>query len=175
MPPTALANMKRALDVQQRLDREQAVVAHVDMRADREQPLGHRPVAVLQRALDQRILRQLRLQLAPQRDALEQRAALVHARQAVAQRRVHVEMRIDERRAQQQATGFDHPDAFGRRQVAAQGFDAAGFDQHVDAGAAVGQGGIADQHVVSARRGSEATAGDRRCVVDSAHPERKHT
>ena len=61
--------------VQQRLDGEQPVVADVDMRADRQQPLGHRPVAVLQRTLDQRLLRQLRLELAPQRDAFEQRAA----------------------------------------------------------------------------------------------------
>ena len=43
----------------------------------------------------------MRLQLAPQRDAFEQRAALVHARQSVRQRRVHVEVRVDERRRQE--------------------------------------------------------------------------
>ena len=37
------------------------------------------------RALDERLLRQQRLQLAPQRDAFEQRAARIHARQAVSE------------------------------------------------------------------------------------------
>ena len=85
-----------ALDVQQRLDRQQPLVAHVDVCADREQALGHRPVAVLQRPRHQGLLRELRLEFAPQRDALEQRAAGVDARQAVAQRRIEVEVRVDE-------------------------------------------------------------------------------
>ena len=51
--------------VQQRLDREQPRVADVDMRANREQALCHRPVAIRERALDQRFLREQRLQLAP--------------------------------------------------------------------------------------------------------------
>jgi hypothetical protein len=66
----------RSLHVQQRLHGQQARVADVDVRADGQQALGHRPVAVGQRALDQRLLREQRLQLAPQRDALQQRAAL---------------------------------------------------------------------------------------------------
>jgi hypothetical protein len=103
--------------VQQRFHCQQPLVAHVDVRADRQQPLGHRPVAVAQRAFDQRLLRQLRLQLAPQRDAFEQRARYVEPRQPQAERRVHVEMRVDEGRAEQPALGVDDFGAFGGGQV----------------------------------------------------------
>ena len=82
-------------------------VADVDVAADGEQALRHRPVAIGERALDQRLGGQQRLQLAPERDAFEQRAAGVDARQAVAERRVHVEVRIDEGRRDQQAAGVD--------------------------------------------------------------------
>ena len=87
-----------ALDVEQRLDREQAVVADVDVAAHREQALRDREIAIAQRALGDRLMRQQRLQFAPQRDAFEQRAGLVEPRQAERQRRVHMEMAIDERR-----------------------------------------------------------------------------
>ena len=69
--------------VQERLHREQPRVADVDMRANREQALRHRPVAIAKRTLDQRFLREQRLQFPPERNALEQRAAPVDARQAV--------------------------------------------------------------------------------------------
>ena len=86
------------LDFQQGLHRQQARIAHVDVGANRQQSLGHRPVAISQRALDDGLESELRLELAPQRDALQQRAALIDARQPVGQRRVHVEMGVDERR-----------------------------------------------------------------------------
>ena len=135
--------------MQQRFHRQQPLVTDVHMRADRQQALGHRPVAVLQRTLDQGFFGQQRLQLAPQRDAFEQRAALVHARQAVAQRGVHVEVGVDEWGAQQPAFGVDLGGAGGRlwqRAGKPDGGDAALLDEQFDAGAAVGEGGVADQH-----------------------------
>ncbi|NYH12876.1 hypothetical protein GGD41_000104 [Paraburkholderia bryophila] len=115
----------------QRLDGEQARIAHVDVTANRQQPACDGPIAILQRAFDQRFLRQVRLQFAPQRDAFEQGARRVHARQAVRQRRVHVEVRIDERRRDERAGGVDF---FGRAcgQIRLDGDDAAGFDADVD-------------------------------------------
>ena len=62
------------LDVEQRLDRKQAIVADVDVAADREQALRDSEVAIAERALDHRLVRQMRLQFAPERDPLEQRA-----------------------------------------------------------------------------------------------------
>ena len=73
-----------ALDLQQRLHGQHAGVAGVHVRADGQQPARHGPVAVSQRAFDQRFLREQGFEFAPQRDALEQRAAVVDARQAVA-------------------------------------------------------------------------------------------
>ncbi len=132
--------------VQQRLHRQQAVVAHVHVGADRQQALGHRPVAIRQRALDQGLLRQLRLELAPQRDAFQQRAALVHARQAVAERGVHVEMRVDEGRGDELAGAIDFVSGL-RRQMRLQRGDAAMRDADVDPGPTVGQGGVAKNEV----------------------------
>ena len=103
----------RLLDVEQRLDREQPVVADVDMAADGEQAHRHRPVAIGERPVAHRLMGQQRLQFAPERDAFEQRAGGVDARHAVGQRRVHMEMRIDEGRRDQIAGGID--DAAGRR------------------------------------------------------------
>ena len=95
------------LHVEQRLDREQPVVADVDMAADGEQAARHREIAIAQRALRHGLMGQQRLQLAPQRDAFEQRAGHVEARQAERQRRVEMEMAIDERRADEPAFGVE--------------------------------------------------------------------
>ncbi len=95
------------LHFEQRLDREQARIADVDVRADREQPVRDGPVAILQRALDSASCVSSRLQFAPQRDAFEQRARRVHARQAVGQRRVHVEVRVDEGRRDERTVRVD--------------------------------------------------------------------
>ena len=70
------------LHVEQRIDRDEPVVADVDMAADREQALDDREVAVAQRALGDRFRREQRLQLAPQRDAFEQRAGLIEPRES---------------------------------------------------------------------------------------------
>ena len=95
------------LHLEQRLDAEQPVVADIDMGADGEQALRHRKVAVAQRPLDHRLMGEERLQLAPQRDALEQRARLVEPRQAERQRRIHVEMAVDEGRRHEIALRID--------------------------------------------------------------------
>ena len=67
-------------DLDQRLDREQAIVANVDMAADGQQPLRDREIAVAQRPLRHRLVRQMRLELSPERDTLEQRAGDIQSR-----------------------------------------------------------------------------------------------
>ena len=124
-------------NVDQRLDGEQPRITDVDMRADREQALGDGPVAVRERALDDRVLRERGLQLAPQRDPFEQRSAGVDARHPVRQRRVHVEMRVDERRRQQVAAAVERARS-GCVQCGTDGYDPACADQHVLAAAAIG-------------------------------------
>jgi hypothetical protein len=123
---------------------EQARIAGVDVGADREQPAAHRPVAVGHRAVDQRLLREQGLQLAPQRDAFEQRARGIDARHAIAQRRVHMKVRIDKRRAEQLALRVD---AFVRRglQAGCDFHDTAVLHRDRHAAAAIGQGGVVDQ------------------------------
>ena len=93
--------------------------------------------------MHQRILRQLRFQLAPQGDAFEQGAGGIHARQAVAERGVHVEVGVDERRRDQVAGGVDLLRAL-HGQGGADGGDAAVLDGDIDGMAPVGQAGIAD-------------------------------
>ena len=134
-----------ALDLEQRVDREQPVVADVDVAADREQPLRHGEVAVAQRPLDHRLMRQQRLELAPERDALEQRAGLVQARQAERERRIHVEMDIDEGRRDEIARRrrWSAP-ASPRDGAAPPRRCGRSADGDVEAGAAVGQGRVAD-------------------------------
>ena len=133
------------LHVEQRIDRGQAIVADIDMAADREQALGDREIAIAQRALGDGLGRQQRLQFAPQRDAFEQGAGLVQPRQSQRQRRVHVEMNVDEGRRDQQAlrvdgaAGFAGEAAFERR-------DLAVADADVEL-APIGQGGVADDQV----------------------------
>ncbi|MDT4818852.1 hypothetical protein FQZ97_519530 [compost metagenome] len=135
-----------ALHLEQRIDREQAGVAGVHVRADRQQALGHGPVAVRERTFDERIGREQRLELAPQRDAFEQRAALVDARLAVAQRGVHVEMRVDEMRREQQALGVERL-VRGCGQAGHDLGDAVVLYGNRHAGAAVGEGGVGDEEV----------------------------
>jgi hypothetical protein len=84
----------------------------------------------------------VRLELAPQRDALQQRAGRIHARQAVAERGIHVEVGIDKRRAQQIAAGIDLLRRH-QRQARPDGGDASMLDGNVDAMLPVGQIGVA--------------------------------
>ncbi len=89
-----------------------------------------------------RLLRQLRLQLAPQRDAFEQGSRFVDARQAIAERRIHVEMGVDEGRRDQVAGRVDFACAL-RRQACFDGDDAIRAHADIDVAAAIGQAGIA--------------------------------
>ena len=106
------------LHLEQRLDGEQPVVADVDMGADGEQAHRDRPVAIGERALLHRLVGKQRLQLAPERNAFEQRAGRVDARDAVGERGVHVEMRIDEGRRDEVAGGVDDTAGLGRDRAA---------------------------------------------------------
>ena len=55
----------RLLDVEQGLHRQKAIVADIDMGADGEKAHRYGPVAIGERALAHRLVRQKRLQLAP--------------------------------------------------------------------------------------------------------------
>ena len=133
-------------DLQHGAHRQQAGVAGVHVAADGQQAFGHRPVAVSQRTFDQRLLGQHRLEFAPERDPFEQRSTVVDARQSVAERRVHVKVRIAERRAQQLALGIH---GFVRRcvQTGCHLDDAPPLngDRHV--ATAIRQTGMGDQQV----------------------------
>ncbi len=78
------------------------------MGADRKQPHRDGPVAIGKRSFLHSLMGEQRLQLAPERDAFEQRAGRVDARDAVGERRVHVEMRIDEGRRDEAAGRVHH-------------------------------------------------------------------
>ena len=134
------------LHLEQRFDRQQPVVADVDVRAHRQQTLGDGEVAIAQRAFGDRLVGQQRLQLAPQRDAFEQGARLVEPRQAERQRRVHVEMAVDERRRDQPPLRLDDDARLGG-DCGLDRDDAAVARGDVDSAAAVGQVRAADDEV----------------------------
>ena len=75
----------------------------VGVRADEQRALRDRPAHDLGRAVEDVLLRQRRLQLAPDVDALDQRAALVPARLAGGERRVEMQVAVDERRRDEPA------------------------------------------------------------------------
>ena len=83
---------------------------------------------------------------APHRNAFQQRATLVDARQAVAQRGIHVKVRIDKRRAYQQALGIDGVLRRGA-QAGSHFGDAAVLYGNRHAAAAVGQSRVGDEKV----------------------------
>ncbi len=134
------------------------------MGADRQQALADRPVAVAERPLDDRVLGQERLQLAPQGDAFQQGARLVGARRAVGEGGVHVEVGVDEGRRHQAAGGVDDLPRLAL-QLRAEVGDALALDGDVDALPAVGQGGAADHQIEhqrsSLRNGTRRAAGAR--------------
>ncbi len=115
-----------------RLHGHQSGIASIDMTADKEQALRHRQIAIAQRTIDQFLLRHDRAQLSPERDALEQGAGYVHARQSERQGGVHVEMRIDERRTDQPAGCVDFFPRL-RLEIALDSDDPAALDADIDA------------------------------------------
>ena len=126
------------------------------MAANRLDSLGDRHVAIGHRPLGNRLRGQLLLQLIPQVDALEEEAGLVGARQSVRQgarqRRIHVEVSVDEGRRDQPVRGVDLLPGLGL-QRRLHGNDAPVLHADVHADAPIGQIGAAhDQvhrHVVS--------------------------
>ena len=132
--------------LEQRLHRAQRRIAHVDVTADRQRATRHGPAAQLERALADLVVGQRRLELAPQLDALQQRAGAVHARPPIGQRRVHVEVRIDERRRDQAAGGIDDPPRL-RDGVAGDRDDPAALAGDRHAAPAVGEDGVAQDQI----------------------------
>ena len=132
--------------LKQGLHGQQAEVAGVHMRTNGQQTTGHRPVAVAQGALDDSVVGQLGLEFPPQGNAFEQRAAFVHAWLAIGQGRIEMEMRIDERRAEQQPLGVERFVRGGSQPFGHFG-DAAVLDGDGHAGAAIGQRGVANKQV----------------------------
>src|SRR6516165_2504487 len=102
-----------ALHLEQGLDREELVVADIHMAADGEAAARDRPAAELMSARLDGLDLKMRLQLRPERDALQQRAALVEPRPAEAQGRIHMEMGIDEGGRHQPAAQIDLPRRLG--------------------------------------------------------------
>lgn len=135
-----------ALHFEQRLDCQQAIVADVHMAANREQPLRHGHVAIGHRAIDQRLLGEVGFQFAPQRDAFEQGARGVQARQAERQRGIHMEVRVDERWRDQPAPRIDLLHALHRK-ARLDRREATVHDPDVDVSATVGKAGVADDEV----------------------------
>ena len=97
----------RFLDIEQRLDGEQPIVADIDVAAYGKQAHRHRPVAIGERPIAHGFMRQQRLQLAPQSDTFEQRAGGIDAGDTVGKRGVHMEVRIDEGWRDEIATRVD--------------------------------------------------------------------
>jgi hypothetical protein len=71
-----------ALDLEQRVHGEKPVIADVDVGPYGQESLRDSEVAVAQRSLDDRLVREERLELPPECNAFEQRAGLVETWQS---------------------------------------------------------------------------------------------
>ena len=149
------------LRFEKRFDGQQPIVAHVDVAAHGKKAHGHGPVAIGERPFEHRLVGQERFQLAPQRDALEQGAGAIDARNAVGQRRVHMEVHVHERRRDEAAGRVDGVAGLGV-DARCDRLDSAGGYGDVGA-AAIAQGAVPDQNVdlhgpsaISARPGDRA-------------------
>ena len=125
---------------------QQARVAHVHVAANGEQAFGNRPVAIRESAFHQGFFGEQGFEFAPQGNAFQQSAALVDARQSVAQRGVHMKVRVHKRRRQQLVLRVQKV----CRRCVQRGRD---FDNlsvqngNRHAGAAIGQGSVVDQKI----------------------------
>ena len=135
-------------------ERGQRRVADVDVGADQAGPLGDLPEDRLAGAALDVVVGQERLALGPGEDALDQRAALVVARLADGQDRVHVDVRVDERRREEPARGVEL--------AAAVGGDRAGGPDRRDPVALDRQVDGLDR---TAERGMDARVADDQSVV----------
>ena len=123
-------------------------IADIYVAADCEKTLSHGKIAVSQCALDQSLLREKRLELAPKGYPFEKRARLIEAREAERQRRVHMEVRIDKWRRNELAAGVDHSSRL-RREAMSDGDDLAAGDGNVLNRTPVGKIGIGHEKVES--------------------------
>ena len=139
-PPTHLEH---------RFDCDHARIRGIDMTTDGEQAAGNRLIAIGERPLDDRLAGQVGLEFAPDRDALKQRPRLVQPRAAQRHGGVHMEMRIDERRRQQQAAGVDLATGCGLRQhrMRLDRRNALALDGNIDTDPPVGQRRIANHQI----------------------------
>ena len=137
--------LHRLAHVEQGFDAQKPVVAGVDMAADRQKPQRGGPIAIFQRAGFDLVLGHHFLEFAPEADAFQKRARGVDPRGAVAERGVHVEMRVDEGRADEVAAGVDGVAGLGGGEVF-DGGDAVALDADVG-GAAVGERAAFDDEV----------------------------
>ena len=147
-------------------DGVQMVRRGVHMGADRQQAQRHGPVAIGQGAVHHLVDRGLIAQFAPEADAFEQRARGVDARRAVAERRIHVEMRIDKGRADQIALRVDHLARVAAGKVA-HGGDAVAGDADIQH-AAIGQGAARHKKVKAGHQRSPRLKGVIRAAGISA-------
>ena len=131
--------------VEQGFDPQEAVVAGVDVAADRQKAKRGGPVAVFQRAGFDHILGHDLFEFAPEADAFEESTGGVDARGAVAERGVHVEMRVDEGRADEVSAGVDGFSGLSGGEVF-DGGDLVALDADVG-GAAVGECAAFDDNV----------------------------
>src|SRR6516162_10240506 len=116
------------------------------MAADGEAAARDRPAAELMGARLDGLDLEMRLQLRPERDPLQQRAALVEPRPAQAQGRIHVEMGIDEGRRHQSAADVDLPRRLGLERRLDRGDPAIG-DGDIVVLAAIRQIGAAQDDI----------------------------
>ena len=96
-----------AAHLEQRLRPAERGVGCIDVAADRDEAHRHRPVAIGERPVAHLLDGSGPAQLTPERDAFEQRARGVDPRQPVGERRVHVEVRIDEGRRDKITAGIN--------------------------------------------------------------------
>src|SRR5260221_8857691 len=149
-------------DLQQGIHSQQAIITDIDMAADRQGATRNRPMAELARSPLDHLDRQVRLQFAPELDALQQSATLVEPRLAEAQGRIHVKMTVDKRRCHQATTRIDLATGFGS-DGRFNGRNAPILDTDIDASTAIRQSGTTQQQIEhqrsSFRKGISKLAG----------------
>ena len=98
---------------QEGLDGLEVRIRHIDMASDRQKPLGHALTAVGERARHNVFSGLESLEITPERNALQEGARCVDARRAIAERRIHVEVRVDEGARDQLSRGIHNLAGFG--------------------------------------------------------------
>src|SRR5579862_9040763 len=116
------------------------------MRADEERALRSRPANDLLRPLEDVLGSEALLELAPDVDALDQRARLVESRPAGRERRVEMEMTVDERRGDEPA-GRIELDVGNELELGSDARPAAAVGGEIDERVAVERPRVSDHEV----------------------------